>query len=668
MIPGFDTLGQRWRQQRFNPLRSLTPERLTCAMDSAAAGWVREFALILEEIEKRDAIVRTVLGKRKAAAARQPWDVVISKGEEENPEAQAHKETLEHFYNNLSVTDATDLNVRTGMAGLVRQMMDAVMQRYAVHEIVWQPTPEGMGAELRRVPLYFFENRTGRLRYIGPETRSDGTPLEEDGWMTTVADSVGEAISICYMFRRLSVQDWVAFSEKFSIPGVLGRTSHAKGTAEADAFRDSVAAFGSEWVGVFYNDDGTMKSPIEIIATAAGSTLPQKEMAEYMDRLITALVRGGDLGTLSREDSQGASLQGDETASILADDCAMISETLQTQLDPLVIRLVHGDVKPLAHVEIAPPADEDATREIGIDQALAGLGVRQSAADLAERYGREHVEEVRPTVQAGGTPALLENEAEEPEGLQELRGALAEDLQPLGAALYGAYQAGDAAAMTAALKKISEKMPELAGDASALGEALALRMAEAFVSGGGETPAGNDGNSEGARKGWETRRRNGWRKENRPAGTGQPQKRREVESVELVLDAAFVSVDSRDFAVYQQVPSTAARQIVRATTASAGERPHAKPAPDLTGWQRILEADKVNKILPKHGGDRWPVEEEDFRRLPELLAKPAKQFWEHEPGKTPVLRSEIMDGRKVIVVEEAYTGKNQLTTLSIYRP
>jgi phage gp29-like protein len=475
-LPGFESLGLRWRQMRFNPLKSLTPERLTSAIDSADAGWLREFALILEAIGKRDAICKTVLSKRSAAVARQPWDVVISQGEEENPEAQAHKETLEHFYNHLSVTDATDLNVRTGMAGLVRQMMDAILQRYAVHEIVWKPTGEGLSAELRRVPLYFFENRTGRLRYIGPETRADGMPLEEDGWMITVADAVGEAISICYMFRRLSVQDWVAFSEKFSIPGVLGRTTHAKGSPEADAFRDSVAAFGSEWVGVFYNDDGSVKSPLEIIQTVAGSTLPQKEMCDYMDRLITVLVRGGDLGTLSRENSQGASLQGGELDNILADDCELVTETLQTQLDPVVIRLVHGAVKPLAHVVIAPPADEDQKREIEIDEALERLGVRQAPAEIAERYGRQHVDS------APEQPAANERES----AVQTLRTALAADLRPLGDALFAAMNAGDVPAMRAALNRVRMNLPTASPE---LESAMATLMAAAFT---GETTEPND--------------------------------------------------------------------------------------------------------------------------------------------------------------------------------
>lgn len=389
MIPEFDTLGLRWRQMRFNPLRFLTPERLSAALDSADAGWLRDAAIIFETIAERDAICRAVLGKRAAAAARQPWRVVINKKAVDDPAAESHAATLKHFYGTLRVTDATDGNVRTGISGLVRQMMDAVLQSYAVHEIVWQDTPDGPGAELRRVPLYFFENRTGRLRFTGP-VQKEGTALDEDGWMITTAEGVGAAISICYMFRRLAIQDCLAYSEKFSIPGILGRTSHGNGTLEGDAFRDSVASFGSEWVGVIYNDDGSMKSPIEVIQATGGEGMPPKLLVDYMDRMITVLVRGGDLGTLSRKDSQGASLQGKETDSIQADDLKLISETLQTQLDPLVIRRVYGDVKPLAYVEFYPPAKPDLLREVKKDAALARMGVRQDPAVLAERYGRTH--------------------------------------------------------------------------------------------------------------------------------------------------------------------------------------------------------------------------------------------------------------------------------------
>lgn len=388
MKPELENLGRRWREIRFNPPRALTPARLAAALDSNAAGWLRESALIFESIERREAIVQAVMSKRRAAVARRDWQIITP--DPDHPQAEAHRATLNYFYHNLSVTDATDLNVRTGMSGLLRQMMDAIIQRYAVHEIVWQQRPDGLTAELRRVPLCFFENRSGRMRFIGPENRADGIPLEEGGWMITVADGLGEALSICYMFKRMAIQDVLAFSEKFSVPGVLARTSAKKGTDEGNAARDSVLEYASEWIGIHYSDDGTIKDPIQVIQTpGGGGDMPGMTIAEYMDRMIACLVNGGDLATISRENSTGSNPQQKSADCLLEDDCAMVSETLQTQLDRLVIRMVHGDEIPAAYVVINPPSKRDITNDLKIDEGLARIGVKQDPADLAERYGRE---------------------------------------------------------------------------------------------------------------------------------------------------------------------------------------------------------------------------------------------------------------------------------------
>lgn len=501
MMPGFENIGLRWRQIRFNPLRSLTPERLASALDSHAAGWLREAALIFETIEQREAIVRSVMTKRKAAVARRDWQVVVP--DADAPDAEAHKATLEYFYNNITVTDATDLNVRTGMSGLLRQMMDAIIQRYAVHEIVWKPGEGGLTAELRRVPLYFFENRSGKLRFTGPENRADGMDLEDDGWMVTVADGLGEALSICWMFKRLGIQDLMAFSEKFSVPGVLGRTSAKKDSDEGNAMRDSVLAYASEWVGLVYGDDGAVKDPISVIQTPSGASMPPMIIAEYFDRMIATLVRGGDLSTISRDNGNGSNPQQDETDTLLEDDCAMVSETLQTQLDRLVIRMVHGDVVPAAYVVINPPSNNDLTKDLAIDEGLARLGVVQDPADLAERYGREiqddktqdareeedlnregakgAEEDAEILKAAENEPEPIKLEELEASPLDTIRAALSADLQPLGAALAGALQAGDLPAMQAALRKISQGMPELAGDAEALTAVLAEQFTNAFT-------------------------------------------------------------------------------------------------------------------------------------------------------------------------------------------
>ena len=472
-------IGQRWRQMRFNPLRSLTPERLSSALDAWSAGWLREASLIFESIGEREAIVKSVLSKRAAAVARRDWEVVVP--DKDHPDADTHKKTLEYFYNNLTVTDSTDLNVRTGMAGLIRQMMDAVLQKYAAHEIVWKPTEDGLTAELRRVPIYFFENRSGRLRFIGAETRMDGEPLEENGWMITVADGVGHALAIVYMFRRLAIQDWVAYSEKFSIPGVLGRTSAQSGTKEADSFEAAVAAFASDWSGTLCGDDGNIPEPIKILTVNGGANLPQKELTEYCDRMIATVVRGGDLSTISRDNATGSNPQQQDADTILEDDCAMVSETLQTQLDKLVIRMVHGDVTPAAYVVINPPSNQDLTADLTIDKGLSDLGVKQDPEDLAERYGRSaaKTQDIKTQDAREEGAIVAPNEADPTDAaMEKIRAALSADLQPLGDALAAAMQAGDLPAMQAALKKISKDMPTLAGDSQNLSAALAAQMAD----------------------------------------------------------------------------------------------------------------------------------------------------------------------------------------------
>jgi hypothetical protein len=175
---------------------------------------------------------------------------------------------------------------------------------------------------------------------------------------------------------------------------VLGRTAAAKDSPEGEAMRDSVLAYASEYVGLVYGDDGRIKDPIQVMQTPGSESLPQMSIVEYMDRMISTLVRGGDLSTVSRQGGVGSNAQQGETACLLQDDCAMVSETLQTHLDRLVIREVHGDDQPAAYVVITPPSTEDLAKNIQIDTGLARMGVKQSPEHLAERYGRNHAKRI----------------------------------------------------------------------------------------------------------------------------------------------------------------------------------------------------------------------------------------------------------------------------------
>lgn len=480
-LPGRDTetLARLWRQVRFNPLNT-TPKRLTADLDAFEAGWVRNAALLWEAIEQRDDMASAVVPKRKKAVSRRPWEIVMV---DDSGAAEDHKETLEAFYNNLTVTDALDLNVRGQFPLLIRQMMDAQFKRYAVHEIIWKPG-KMLGAELRFCPLYLFENTIGRLRYTGPLGVTNGTELPADEWMITVGDGLMRAISVCWMFKKFSLQDWLNFSEKFGMPGIHGETPAAKGSPEWNDFVNGLEKFANDW----------------IIATAAGCKInlieagktgeaPFRPMVDRMDQAIARLVRGADLATMSQKDAAGASLQADETNLLEEDDCALISETLNVHLGRLVIEYTFGrGVKPLAYLLIKPTPQTDVRVEMDVDKHLKEMGVPQSIEDMAERYGRTLPDDGEELVDSGhqgkedDVPQGAENEA----APTVLREAVFADLEPVYLAIAEVLAAKGDDEMEARLEELTKAWPGiieavLAGDS--VEKALESRLSAAFVQG-----------------------------------------------------------------------------------------------------------------------------------------------------------------------------------------
>lgn len=593
-----------FRRQRWNPLRTLTPETLARALDSFEYGDLREFALLAETIAERDDTLKSVKPKREKATAHRDWNILTT---EDSPAAERHKEILEDFWRNVRAENAYDRNERGGLKRLIKQMMTAVSYRYACHHIVWKPRPGQLRAVFEFVPLWFFENREGRLRFIRDGMGITGEEMPESEWMVTTGDGLMVACSIAYVAKRYSLQDWLAFSEKFSMPGIVGTTSAPKGSPEGLAMKNAVETFGQDWAAVLYGVQDTSKPPIHLVSPNGNpSAMPMPALIERVDRKMAALYRGADLSSMSSKDGEGtgASLQGQETDVLDADDCEMISETLR-EVERHVIAWHFGEgVEPLAYIEIQPPANEDKKREVEIDEALQRLGVRQDPEDIAERYGRDHAgaavaanagtwtsfaketgtlalpRSIMPQVEAGnraamvnllksygvdylrtemkpadlkptqaefspekvaaaksytGTPrailvsadnhvvdghhqwmAALQEAPNEPipvfkikapvmtiiglilqmrstrqektpaanaaaaDALRNVREALAADLQPLGKALEDAMRAGDGAAMQAAIKTLSARIPDFT-EAPELSKAMAGLMTAALT-------------------------------------------------------------------------------------------------------------------------------------------------------------------------------------------
>jgi phage gp29-like protein len=366
-------------------------------LDAFSFGYLKTAALTWEAIERRDDVICGVAGKRKKSIARLNWEILTT---DNSPLAGQQKAVLEYFYNSLTATHACDKNENGGLSLLIRQMMDAIGKKYAVHEIIFDPreiseADEGLQlpklkrtgpsslltATFRFVPLWFFENRDGELKFLTDEGTSSGIALEPGAWLVTTGDGLMEACSIAYLFKHLPLRDWLVYCERNGMPGIKGITDAAPHTEQWEAARDAVEDFGAE-----FNALMSKGTDIEAIDLSTRGELPYPPLIDRMDRALVALWRGSDLATLSRQSGAGASLQADETAMLEEDDAAMISETLNVQVDKFVIKYLFGAVPAKAYIKLIPSVRRNITEELNLYRELHRMGVPFSLNDIRERF------------------------------------------------------------------------------------------------------------------------------------------------------------------------------------------------------------------------------------------------------------------------------------------
>lgn len=483
---------------RSDPLRFLDPDRLSRAIQSFRCGYLREMSDIIDALEERDDTTRSASRKAFAAASRCPHRVLIREGEERNPRAKLHQDILTRFWAQAEVRDACARNAPGGIRALKKGMAEALSRRWSVHEITWTPSAGGIRATFWRLPLSRFENRTGALRFLESDGSLEGRALEPGGWLIAQGEGVGIAAAVAAVSKRLSLQDWLLYSERCGQPGVHARTDAAAGSPEWEALLADLNGLVRDWK--LLTDKGVELTPVPL---STPGTLPYPELIARMDRAIAALYRGADLSTVSGGEGGdvGASLQGDETDILDSDTCEMISEALQRQVDPFVIRWACGDAEPLAHISVTLPERPFTALDLQADETLLRLGARLSKRQALQRYGRTEAAEDEPgdalhapeagdgTLNAQRSTLNAQPEAGAPEPLPHEKGgaalALADEaiyeaaaLEALAAARAGglealtdllleALDAPDGETMMARLQAAYDALPAMAGDPEA---------------------------------------------------------------------------------------------------------------------------------------------------------------------------------------------------------
>ena len=377
--------GTVWMEQQMkgNPLWGANPDRLVSAVTAWDAGYISELARIVAAYEMHDDMAKTGVRKRDAAVARCEHTVLIEEGFEKDPRAQRHKEILTRFWATVRVTSAFNRAERGGIRLLKKQMMSAQSNGWSCHNIVWDThDPREIKAQFIHLPMWHFENVTGELRFKTLATDIYGQTMAEGQWLVHTGDAIGPAVALACCAKRLSLQDWMLFSERAATPGLLGKTSAAPGTDAWNKLAEMLNNWGRTWTGITDRD-----TDITHVNLNTGEP-PMVRLVERMDRAIATLYRGADLATISKGEGLGASLQGEESDMLEIDDCISLSESLHEQVDRLVIRYMTGDAEPLAYIWIEPVTKPHIEASISVDNHLMSAGVKLSKRDMLQRYGR----------------------------------------------------------------------------------------------------------------------------------------------------------------------------------------------------------------------------------------------------------------------------------------
>lgn len=473
-----------WRDH-YNPLRGLTIQRAASLLEEGERGAYAELMWLYRSIEMQDATLGALIERRTSAIQRLDWNIKTRDDVPEGKQAIAEKQAaaLRETYDNLN-----------NLSAALEFLALASFRGYSHLEKV--KDSQGRLTELAPVDQWFWVREgiygTWMLNREGKPGARMGEPVPLERFVIReVARPVNRVALIAFVRKGLSQKDWDAFIETYGIPAVFVIMPPDVPSGKEDEYLSTADAVVSDARGALPHG-----SDIKTVDNGARGNNPFKDHLAYQDEQIVMRGTGGLLTMLTQSGSGtlAGGAHSDTFEQIAQAEAAEISEIMRRHVDAEILAAVTPGERAYAYFELAANEETDTAAIVKDVVALKGAGYAIAADWIAEKTGYEvertsnielptpniEVEEIRNRTSNIEVPAWM--------------AALSEDLQPLGKALAEAMQAGDEAAMMAALRKISADMPEFL-ESDALEDALAEEFTAALL--GDEDIRNNCGNGKG---------------------------------------------------------------------------------------------------------------------------------------------------------------------------
>jgi len=357
-----------------NPLRGLNMQRLVALQESGERGEYADLQWFYYYMERSDAMIHSVIQRRRAALLSLDWDVRIVSQATDDPLAQEQADFLRMVYDGID-------NFREAISFL----FTGFFRGFAHLEKHW--TPGGLIERLEPVEQWFWirDGLFGDWEYNPGAVSGSrhGTTVDPANFISIESPALDRILSVLYLRKNLSQSDWDSFISVYGIPSIF-----LVGPPNADETKQKEYQAVAE--EILSNGRGFLPHDSDIkFVTGGGNQPPFHDQIKYLDEQITIAATGGILtmlaapgsGTLAGNAHQNTFLQ------IAKSDAVTLAGILQNSIDvPLLAKFFPGQ-PPMAYFEFSPGLTHATTQVVqdAIDLKSAGLDI--DPAELSEKTG-----------------------------------------------------------------------------------------------------------------------------------------------------------------------------------------------------------------------------------------------------------------------------------------
>ena len=363
-----------------NPLRGLNMQRLVGLQESGERGEYADLQWFYYYMERSDAMIHSVIQRRRAALLSLDWDVRVVSQEQDNALAQEQADFLRMVYDNID-------NFREAVSFL----FTGFFRGFAHLEKHW--SSGGLIERLEPVEQWFWvrDGLFGDWEYNAGAVSGHrrGTPIDPENFITLETPALDRILSVLYLRKNLSQTDWDAFLSVYGIPSIF-----LVGPPNADeAKQKEYQAVAEE---ILSNGRGFLPHDSDIkFVTGGGEKPPFHDLIKYLDEQITIAATGGLLTMLAAPGSGtlAGNAHQDSFLQIAKSDAVTLAGVLQNSIDvPLLAEFFPGQ-PPMAYFEFSPDQSEESSQIVKDAVDLKSAGLQVDPAELSEKTGYTLTEE-----------------------------------------------------------------------------------------------------------------------------------------------------------------------------------------------------------------------------------------------------------------------------------